>query len=603
MKALGSPAVRRLLARGVMLGGSLTLLGLLSLRLYEVSTAQDWRGDAHGDSRGERTWFAWAWGDEAWRAESWRAESWRDSVSNSTVEKEHLLRLAEEGRLDWVKVMSAYRHPGSAIDWSDDGTDVKISQRAEVASSWTGWRLLLGGLLWLSSVSVVVWFFARLIGFSLLPHQPLWVIASMAFLSAASLVLVAGRVLLALGVWLGPWTWLLMALVLGFVWRTAHRLGGEPVGSDSGMASTGTELRGRGGRSDVEGSAVAGGAGLTIVAGIAFKLREAPLWSWDHFAIWGVKARQLAVAGADAPFLDGTMTWSNPQYPLGLPALWATLSPGPSLPAEWLFDFWHVALTVLVVAMVIAWGRAIRVGDRWLGLVVLWLGLTPLIWDTEQVGLAETSLAAWMLAALLCWRLGGRHRWTGLAAFAGVLVFLKDEGTPLAVILFATAFVLDWIRGGRSEPPRWADLRRGLAVLVTLMVVGRGVCALQPSGVSFLAGDFLGRLKTRLTSPSDVLGPVFGALSESEWLGLWWLIVPLGVASIVFRRWMACALLVAALTQLGVYVAVYFVSYLEPSAHIVSSFRRVAAVLSPLVMVAVLELLAEARSTTQPDEA
>ena len=86
-------------------------------------------------------------------------------------------------------------------------------------------------------------------------------------------------------------------------------------------------------------------------------------------------------------------------------------------------------------------------------------------------------------------------------------------------------------------------------------------------------------------------------LSSPAWLGLWGLFaVALGVA-LVRRRQLAALVGAVVVAQIGVYAAVYLATYLDPSAHILSSFFRIAAALGPLAVVTVFLSL----SSSAPD--
>src|SRR5687768_2058961 len=58
------------------------------------------------------------------------------------------------------------------------------------------------------------------------------------------------------------------------------------------------------------------------------KVVLAPLWSWDHFAIWGMKSRLMVTEGRldlgflALPGLEQSVTY----YPVGLPMLWRLLA-------------------------------------------------------------------------------------------------------------------------------------------------------------------------------------------------------------------------------------------------------------------------------------
>ena len=96
---------------------------------------------------------------------------------------------------------------------------------------------------------------------------------------------------------------------------------------------------------------------LLLVSGVALYLLRAltePMWSNDYLAIWGLKGKTIALARAFPPRVlpAGLYGFSHPEYPLGLPLLYAGLA---SMLGRWddhglalLFPFIQVA-TLLVL--------------------------------------------------------------------------------------------------------------------------------------------------------------------------------------------------------------------------------------------------------------
>ena len=559
---------------------ALVLAALFVVRLYGATTVLDWRGGVDGDSHGERTWFAWAWGEDSWQDE---LATVLGPVGGGRGTLDDLPRqagaYAQRTRADWAQVMLAYHRPDLSMVWGEGvgGERVDIRSVAPRSRAVGWWTRVMVPTAWGATALLLVLLSCVLVASWIDQAQPLWLVLALGLVAAATTVLIVTRLLAAAGWWLGPWSWSMATLVGLAVWSRARQRAAGKLALASDASSS-------------HGTALVLGTGIVVVFGLGLKLSSTPLWSWDHFAIWGLKARQLAVAGVEAPFLVDGGASNNPQYPFGLPGLWAASWPWSTLPGEPLFEVWHLLLTAVLLALVAAWGRASRARGEHVALGIAWCGLQPLIWDTEQVGVAETSLAVWAAAALVFWRLGGRHRFTGLCALAGVLAFLKDEGTPLAILLVGTVWLIERTGVPVAQRSTDGDRGRGLVALVVLIGIARALSAAQPSGVSFVAGDMTGRLGERLAHPSEVLIPVLQALAEAEWLGAWWLALPIVVLAIVRRQWMALGMVGVTLGQLGVYVAVYFVTYLDPAAHILSSFRRVSSVLVVFLLLAILEL-------------
>jgi hypothetical protein len=74
-------------------------------------------------------------------------------------------------------------------------------------------------------------------------------------------------------------------------------------------------------------------ARILLVAALGLfvaKVLVVPLWSWDHFAIWGVKARWMVEGGElDLSFLrDPAFLGTRPDHPVALPMAWRAVALG-----------------------------------------------------------------------------------------------------------------------------------------------------------------------------------------------------------------------------------------------------------------------------------
>jgi len=129
-------------------------------------------------------------------------------------------------------------------------------------------------------------------------------------------VAVAEALGLALGTTASPWPWLLLAAgVGGFLLRRRLRGPSNSSGAGRGIPPLAAIL------------ALVSVAGALLYVLLA--LAE-PMWANDFLAIWGFKAKVLALApdGRVPPWLfDGELSgYSHPEYPLGLPLLLAGLA-------------------------------------------------------------------------------------------------------------------------------------------------------------------------------------------------------------------------------------------------------------------------------------
>ncbi len=317
----------------------------------------------------------------------------------------------------------------------------------------------------------------------------------------------------------------------------------------------------------------------------AWKWFRAPLWSWDHFAIWGLKARRLVQDGAlDLEFLGlSKFVTANPDYPIGLPLLWRFLSP--SVPSEAEFRFCHTLLAVGLVAAVYGCARRLQGSPGVSALAAAVLCASPLYWDTEAVGLADLPLACVATVGLLLVLQArddpGFPSWTAGAAL-GFLAWIKMEGLVLGALLAVLAVL--------AGPAARAGWRRRAALLSAWLAWSLGALAIRrfclPAGRGFLEGDWAGRAALRIRNPRPILDGLFANLSGAEWLGLWFLFAGALLASFVLRAPAPRFLVLVVLGQLGFYAFVYFGTFMEPLEHLHASFHRLAAALAPLALLA-----------------
>lgn len=314
--------------------------------------------------------------------------------------------------------------------------------------------------------------------------------------------------------------------------------------------------------------------GLALALFVA-KVVLAPLWSWDHYAIWGMKSRHLLDEGRlDLEFLSQPgFEHSVPNYPVGLPMLWRQLALG-GLPGAGFFEAVHVLFGLLLAAVtrrgVLRLGRSPAMADALAAL----LAASPLLWDTVAVGLADLPLALWATAGLVL-VLEGKDWPAGVCL--GFLPWLKEEGTSLALLALAAAVLISQ-RGRRL---------RLLAPALLLIAGAEAVGRRLPDALTFFVGDWKERALGRLSHPGEILKALGSDLIAWDWLGFWLLFT----AALAFALWRRdrTALLLAGvvLVQLALYSAVYFLTYLPPVDHIRSSFTRIAAALVPLGVLAV----------------
>lgn len=310
------------------------------------------------------------------------------------------------------------------------------------------------------------------------------------------------------------------------------------------------------------------------------KVILAPLWSWDHFAIWGMKSRRMVVGGRlDLGFLatpgyEASVTF----YPVGLPMLWRLLALG-GIPGAALFKAVHALFGLALVAVtrrgVLRLGRSPAMADALAAL----LAASPLLWDTIALGLADLPLALWATAGLVLALESQREMPVWPAGIClGFLPWIKQEGTSLAVLALVAAALI-------VRKSRLAALLVPAGLLIAgAMAVGR---TLPQGGPTFFDGDWRGRALERLSRPGEILTMLGSDLAAPGWLGFWFLFAAGLAVALWLRNRTALLLAGVVVLQLGLYSAVYFFTYLPPAGHILSSFTRIVAALVPLGILAI----------------
>jgi hypothetical protein len=326
---------------------------------------------------------------------------------------------------------------------------------------------------------------------------------------------------------------------------------------------------------------VVGGLGL-----LAWKSAVVPLWSWDHFAMWGAKARLLAARRLDLAFLGDPLAHpGRPDHPLGLPALWLALS-GLRVPEAPLFKLSHVAFGVGLALCFRAAARRLGASSGLANLLTAFLCVSPLYADTEVMGLAEMPFALWACAAVAWWVRGEAGRRTAFAAGVsiGFLPWLKQEGWPLAFLLLAAAA---YGLGRQSG----AERRRLLGWCATpALLLSVAAWAYQhfvlPADAGFVGDDGMALAVERAAQMPSFLRLAGSELLAADWLGFW-LFLPVVTAFAVIRRCRP-ALVLAGLVwlQAALYLLICFLSRSPPGDQLRAAFFRTSAVLVPLGLLA-----------------
>jgi hypothetical protein len=319
--------------------------------------------------------------------------------------------------------------------------------------------------------------------------------------------------------------------------------------------------------------------GAVVAAGVvAYALRALtePMWANDYLAIWGLKGKTIHAASAVPRrlFSDPSLGFSHPEYPLGLPFLYAGVA---FLAGRW-DDHALALLFPLLQAATLAglhgWLRRRGVGrTAALAAAAILASFEPL-YSAFLTGLAEVPLSFGLmlfgtaLADVLDGEESGALRRLALAA--AWIAATKNEGLFFAAAGCAIALVL----GGRR---RW---KAALAALPTALVV-QGLHLAWRGRLPLRDFDFGVFTPERMGEALAAAWRVAGAGGIAG-LALVVLLAALGTDSPESRAMLALALCGAA-----AYLVLPAFAVRGPGWMIATTLPRTAAALGPLVAAAV----------------
>ncbi len=309
-----------------------------------------------------------------------------------------------------------------------------------------------------------------------------------------------------------------------------------------------------------------------------------PMWSNDYLAIWGLKGKSIFLARALPGSLwpAGLYDFAHPEYPLGLPLLYAGLA---SLLGRW--DDHAMALLfpcLQVATLVVLFGWLKRRGTSWqvsMGAVALVALFEPL-YSGFLTGMAEVPVSAAFLlfgtAFSDCLDADGgspiarsERPWRRLAAASLIAAATKNEGIFLCVAGGVGALAAR----GRS------GLRTAAVALVPAgMVAVASRLASGGAPLRDLDFAFLGpRIRELPARAEEALRATVATIDLPAWAAL----ACLALLLLAGRRTpFADRLLVLAAVCLAAYLALPALSARGP-AWLVQALPRTAAALAPLV--------------------
>lgn len=327
------------------------------------------------------------------------------------------------------------------------------------------------------------------------------------------------------------------------------------------------------------------GATLVVIAVYCRYALAAPVWQWDFWAIWGLKARVFVEhGGVDAEWL--TRVWNgfaHADYPLLLPMQFAYVA---ETGGVW-NDRWLALLTIACAAALVLVVRAFATEEfgPTVGAAAMLASCSFAL--TPYIGIAEAPLAALATAGVLFAERGFRGDRRSLW-HAGVLLGLaactKNEGIALVAVVLVAA-------GVESLLNRRRDWKVLLPLLVAPAIAFPWFVVRRVLGLftDVATGSTVERGLQRARHGGAIFEALFAQLDQP----VLWALLLLGVvvaAPAALRSVRFLAMVVAA--QLALYVAAYFITPHDWLWHISTSWTRLTSHVGPLAVYAVIRLLA-----------
>jgi hypothetical protein len=339
---------------------------------------------------------------------------------------------------------------------------------------------------------------------------------------------------------------------------------------------------------------------LLTITGYALYATLAPLWEWDFWAIWGLKAKTfLETGGIDWRFLESRWnTFAHPDYPLLVPLNFdfiALVNGGWS--DRWLgllFVAWGIALLLIARAL-----AARETTPFFAALLTLTLAAIAV---SRYVGLAEGALIAFGSAGVLFIRTAilddDAASWRHGALMLGFAANCKNEGIALLVAVTIAVVVVSWsggravLQGKGTARPRNRETARPLRNLAPAYALAAPWLILRAAHTlptDIAGGSAFSRLLARLPYAHQILAFLAARLYE-PWF---WVAILAGIliAPAAARRRERFVFLVTAIQLLF-----YFVAYLTTPHnlrwHVLTSWSRLTGQIAVPITFAVFLMLA-----------
>jgi len=325
-----------------------------------------------------------------------------------------------------------------------------------------------------------------------------------------------------------------------------------------------------------------------VVGALLYALRALtePMWSNDFLAIWGLKGKALAGSAGFPPWLrdPSLASFSHPEYPLGLPLLFAAIA---ALLGRWddhAAALVYPAIQLGTLAVLGGWLRRRGASHAVAISAAALLALFEPLYSAFLTGMAEVPLSAafLLLATALADALDGADEGAvrRLAAASLFAASLKNEGLFFAAAASIAALGALAVAGGSRDVKRRslrafaAALGPALGVAVLTRAASGGAplrdfdLRLLTSGPS---GDLAARIAETVRTDADLAArgwPVLLAIAA--------LVVPSPGGGSARR------ILILGAACLAVYLAIPVVSVRGPRWLAETTLPRTAAALAPL---------------------
>jgi len=367
-------------------------------------------------------------------------------------------------------------------------------------------------------------------------------------------------------------------------------------------------------------------ATLISLAAYAIYATLAPLWEWDFWAIWGLKARVFFEhGGIDWRFLESRWNaFAHPDYPLLVPLNFDFVALiGGGWSDRWLgILFIAYAVALLLIARALAARETSALFAALLTFLLSWIA------TSRFIGLAEGALIAFGGAAVLFIRDALRRddaaSWRHGAVLLGLAANCKNEGLALLVAVTIAILLLAWRTAAVSAAGRAASRRpegETPSAQPARTPAFRMLFRLWPSYA--LAAPWL-ILRAMHTLGSDIVGShaaarlvarlrftpqILGYLATKLYHPWFWVAILVGV--ILMPRVRERFVLLVTAIQVVFYISSYFATPYDVRWHIGTSWPRlteqIAVPIAFVVFLALAEIVrrgedardAEARSEQQ----